>query len=1070
MAVYNNNDSYPFSLNNLFSRLSDYIDFSAARQELLGGLDDSDDLALPVAISRTFYKTRLLPPRLIQSNQEILVQQLVYVNQNGQLLFDPGLSLRNWANQIPSQTQNFIDGLASVMNDVIRDWNTLKNNYQTNLSTAEYTQVNRLANDSEFRSEFKSEFKVYGTDPLVQYSTQDVLGFFSDEELEGARALGTELRERYVSPLDGESVFDEWWDDKKQTKINLIFDEIWKDLKLGEAREQERKDFLSRLLVYYPDGDVNVQASLQSVQLTAPDLLESFIYAMENIYETVDRNWPDIRKAYENDDLSVTQYFRLKDIYDVDPSIRFKIFESFKESIPGLVIKEDPSLVSLVQYPEQVKRDNLELYRNDIDGLYQTYLGREVDRDGLEYWTGLLSSGIINIGELQQRLYNSQEGREFRELFQNQTIENTIAAAYDAVLGREPDTGGLEYWTATVKLGQLTIDQVLDELRRSPEGQAVQAAAIRTELTLKLDFYVAADLETATLDTIASLYKGAQELQTQLKDNDFDYQGFSALSIIQEGIRRVEARADEISVAVGKYKEIIATVRELTFPEDATELERRQIRSEVTTSLLSAKDPTTGYFEISRKEINLVKRYFPTTYNLVDKLEVDGTEGFVDSATAKPVPWMGVLDPTLEAGIQNAIDQWIREKGSITEDEIDQLQLSVTKIWRESLEKNNKLDTFRLAPDDFTPGSIAAYIIAFPERIVQGDDGVWNIYGLDPTVTGRSVDDDGLLLEEPGMPGKFNLRRADGSTLSNIIIRLRTELLPQTLDPLTPAGVDLPDQFDYTGEDYPFAPEKILTAAQSQGIDLATFNNLLGNTGVPNDQQSLDNLSRVLKYSIDGTIDLTSTLENISARAGSLLGSFTELFSSLFTTATSLSDDEKSTLTAAQLSQISDFVNNNGNYQSAFTGFRDASQSSQVSSIVTLTPVADIPIEFQNTSNLLNANFRAVQNSNVIDIDRDQVRPGGTVKFSFSVNGYDPGSYRPFTYAYRFRTINGGKQKVIGDNILTPSFGRFTYAGGYAEFSITLANSVPLGFQFFAEVFVESVDMPIVYSKIIRII
>lgn len=1057
MAAYNTNINYPFSLDNLLSQLINYVDFDAVRSELYGQ-DDVDNEDVPFQIKRLFYQTKLLPSRLIQSNRQLLADRLVYTNQNGQLIFDLASSLANWASQVPSQTQNFINGIAGVMNTVITNWDDLKTNYQINLSAAEYTQVNRLVTDTEFRSAVRAEFKTYTTD--------DVLSYFSQEEYDGARALGTELRETYITPLDSESVFDEWWDDEKETKVDLIFDQVWKDLKLGEARAQEREEFLSRTLVYYPDGDLNVQASLQAVQLLAPALLESFIYALERSYEEVVRKWPEIKRAYDNGEISLKKFDRLQQIYDEDPEVRFKIFESFKASIPGLVIKEDP-LLSIVEYP----KDNLELYRNDIDGLYQTYLGREVDRDGLDYWVGLLSSGIIDIGELQQRLYNSQEAREFRQLFQNQTIEDTIAAAYEAVLGRQADTGGLAYWSSTVKLGQLTIDQVLDELKRSPEGQAVQADAIRRELQGQIDFYIAADLETATLDAIAGLWAGARALEQKLKTNDINYDGVSGLGIIQEGIRRIEVRADEIAVAVGKYREIIATVRELTFPEDATENDRQEIRKEVTLSLLNART-VTGELVISSREIKLVRRYFPDTYDLVDQLEVDGTEGSVSEATAKRMPWMGVLDPSLEAGIQNAIEQWILEKGSITESEIDQLQLSVTQIWRENLKNNNKLDTFRLAPNDDTPGNVAAYIIAFPERFVQGDDAVWNIYGLDSTQAGKQTNDDGILVEERnGTPIKFNLRTADGLTLSNIIIRLRPELLlPQALDPLTPAGVDLPDQFDYTGEDYPFSPEKILTAAQSQPIDLGQFNNLLGNTGIPNDAQSLDNLGLVLKYNIDGTLNLIGTLDEIKTRAGSLLGAFTELFSSLFTTASNLSDDEKSTLTAAQLSQIADFDTNSSTYQSAFTRFRDASQSSQVSSIVTLNPISNIPLDFQDTSKLFNANFRTVQNSNVIDVDREQVSPGGTVKFRYSVNGYDHSNSRPFTYAYRFRSMNGSRQRVVGDNILTPSFGRFTYAGGYANFEIVVSNSAPVGYQFFAEVFVESVDMPVVYSRIIRII
>ena len=125
MAAYNTNINYPFSLDNLLSQLIKYVDFDAVRSELYGQ-DDVDDEDVPFQIKRLFYQTKLLPSRLIQSNRQLLADRLVYTNQNGQLIFDLASSLANWASQVPSQTQNFINGIAGVMNTVITNWDDLK--------------------------------------------------------------------------------------------------------------------------------------------------------------------------------------------------------------------------------------------------------------------------------------------------------------------------------------------------------------------------------------------------------------------------------------------------------------------------------------------------------------------------------------------------------------------------------------------------------------------------------------------------------------------------------------------------------------------------------------------------------------------------------------------------------------------------------------------------------------------------------------------------------------------------------------------------------------------------------
>jgi hypothetical protein len=70
-----------------------------------------------------------------------------------------------------------------------------------------------------------------------------------------------------------------------------------------------------------------------------------------------------------------------------------------------------------------------------VTRLYQALLGRDPDAGGLRYWTGELESGRAKPVDIAAGFYASPESRRRR-----------VAGLYQSVLGRPPEAGGSSYW------------------------------------------------------------------------------------------------------------------------------------------------------------------------------------------------------------------------------------------------------------------------------------------------------------------------------------------------------------------------------------------------------------------------------------------------------------------------------------------------------------------------------------------------------------------------------------------------------------------------------------------------
>lgn len=103
--------------------------------------------------------------------------------------------------------------------------------------------------------------------------------------------------------------------------------------------------------------------------------------------------------------------------------------------------------------------------------LYQAAFARTPDEGGLRYWAG--AADAFGLTQLQL----AREFRvapEFIQLYgSNVSNRDYTYNMYKNVLGREPDQGGIDYWTNVVDIGWVNRDQLLIEFAQSPENMTL---------------------------------------------------------------------------------------------------------------------------------------------------------------------------------------------------------------------------------------------------------------------------------------------------------------------------------------------------------------------------------------------------------------------------------------------------------------------------------------------------------------------------------------------------------------------------------------------------------------------
>lgn len=98
---------------------------------------------------------------------------------------------------------------------------------------------------------------------------------------------------------------------------------------------------------------------------------------------------------------------------------------------------------------------------SDIAKLYQTYLGRLPEEGAAQKWADAIGKGQLTYNEVVNQIKASPEAIVFSD--------------YQNILGRTPDSGA-QGWINAIASGQMTADQVRAAIQSSPEAQGLGAA------------------------------------------------------------------------------------------------------------------------------------------------------------------------------------------------------------------------------------------------------------------------------------------------------------------------------------------------------------------------------------------------------------------------------------------------------------------------------------------------------------------------------------------------------------------------------------------------------------------
>jgi len=142
--------------------------------------------------------------------------------------------------------------------------------------------------------------------------------------------------------------------------------------------------------------------------------------------------------------------------------------------------------VDRLQFADKILAFDISGHAGETYRLFQAAFDRTPDLNGVSYWTKQLDSGLT-LHNLAQAFVNSAE---FASIYgTNPTSQNLITHFFTNVLGRAPETAGLNYWVNELQSGVSKAD-VLVDFSESPENQAHVNPTIAHGISLSNAFFV----------------------------------------------------------------------------------------------------------------------------------------------------------------------------------------------------------------------------------------------------------------------------------------------------------------------------------------------------------------------------------------------------------------------------------------------------------------------------------------------------------------------------------------------------------------------------------------------------
>ena len=114
---------------------------------------------------------------------------------------------------------------------------------------------------------------------------------------------------------------------------------------------------------------------------------------------------------------------------------------------------------------------NADINPKQIGRLYTAAFGRKPDAGGLQYWVNEVNDPLVSYKDVSKNFVDSVEFSKIAPADSSSDIFTT--ALYQNVLGREPDSSGLSYWTNELDTGLQDRSDVLIGFANSPENIAL---------------------------------------------------------------------------------------------------------------------------------------------------------------------------------------------------------------------------------------------------------------------------------------------------------------------------------------------------------------------------------------------------------------------------------------------------------------------------------------------------------------------------------------------------------------------------------------------------------------------
>lgn len=119
-------------------------------------------------------------------------------------------------------------------------------------------------------------------------------------------------------------------------------------------------------------------------------------------------------------------------------------------------------------------------YRYQVARLYAAYFTRPPDHTGSLYWNTLYARGRLSLADISNAFADSTEFSNRYRADDGGPVGNRrfVRLVYENVLGRQPDPGGWDYWTAALDRGLLSRGEMMVEFSESTEFVRIAAPMV----------------------------------------------------------------------------------------------------------------------------------------------------------------------------------------------------------------------------------------------------------------------------------------------------------------------------------------------------------------------------------------------------------------------------------------------------------------------------------------------------------------------------------------------------------------------------------------------------------------